>query len=79
MSGWVFCIFYKFNIYNSSNLASFSPTQLQRKVLPFKLLYPTMIKPEGRNCAASQRSLLPASRLVLQLRFYFSYSLEKLS
>ena len=38
MSGWVFCIFYKFNIYNSSNLASFSPTQLQRKILPFKLL-----------------------------------------
>jgi len=30
--------FYKFNIYNSSNLASFSPTQLQRKLLPFKLL-----------------------------------------
>jgi hypothetical protein len=26
VSGWVFCIFYKFNIYNSSNLASFSPT-----------------------------------------------------
>ena len=39
MSGWVFCIFYKFNIYNSSNLASFSPTQLQRKLLPFKLLF----------------------------------------
>jgi len=40
VSGWVFCIFYKFNIYNSSNLASFSQTQLKRKVLPFNLLVP---------------------------------------
>ena len=38
MSGWVFCIFYKFNIYNSSNLASFSATQWQRKVLQFNPL-----------------------------------------
>jgi len=77
VSGWVFCIFYKFNIYNSSNLASFSPTQLQRKFFPSKRLLPN--NELSLKNVIVQRSLLPPSPLVFQLRFYFSYSLEKLS
>ena len=77
MSGSVVCIFYKSNIYNSSNLASFSSRQLQRKFFPSKRLLPN--NELSLKNVIVQRSLLPPSPLVFQLRFYLSYSLKKLS
>jgi hypothetical protein len=53
---------------------------MQRKILPLSLLLSAKSRVcDRRHCNLPNAALLAASRLVLQLRFYFFYSLEELS